>query len=556
MPEPSTSRLGCLRPVLLLAPLSLIVVLAWWWPNRPAASDVTMPPGELQSVSFAPYRAWQSPLRKDFPSAAEVLQDLRILQGHVQAVRTYSAIEGNYDVAALAQQVGVKVWQGIWLGSDVAQNEREIARGTAIANRYPDTVTRVIVGNEVLLRRDLPPSALIADLEQVKRAVHQPVSYADVWEFWEQFPEVARHVDFVTIHILPYWENHPVPIGQAIAHVRDVYRRIHALIPDKPIVIGEAGWPSRGRWRDGAAPSRVNEARFIREFVTFADRNQIPYNLIEAFDQVWKFQLEGTVGANWGLWTAGRKPKFPLLGPVVENPAWPEDAAIGIVAGILLFAGMRARWPPSDAALVRLAVLAMALGTALSFAWAGTVPVIYDNARLLSAIVNLGGQALLAALLMDRAALILSGQPRPRPRNGLDATETVRAIISGQFRRVRFKACREWLLDDLSFLFLWTAAVMQALLVCDPRYRDFPLAVFAVPVVTVAARAALGDLPASGGGREELLAGLVLTLGAARSLSIEGMLNHQALIWNAAALVLAAPALWSLRATAVRHAAA
>lgn len=544
-----------LRLFLLVAALSVIVVLGWWWPNRPAAGDVAMPPGELQSVSFAPYRAWQSPLTKDFPSAAEVLQDLRLLKGHVHAVRTYSAVEGNFDVAALAQKIGIKVWQGIWLGSDVAQNAREIARGIAIANRYPKTVTRVIVGNEVLLRRDLPPAALIADIEQVKRAVHQPVSYADVWEFWEQFPEVARHVDFVTIHILPYWENHPVPIGRAIAHVREVVARIHALIADKPIVIGEAGWPSRGRWRDGAEPSRVNEARFIRRFVTFADRNHIPYNLIEAFDQVWKFQLEGTVGANWGLWTAGRKPKFPLHGPVIENPAWPEDAAIGIVAGILLLAGTLVRRRPNEAA-GRLAVLAMALGAALSFAWAGTVPVIYDDARLICAIVNLAGQALLAVLLMDRAALAVAGKPRPCARFGRDATETVRDLISGRFREVRIAAWRDWVLDDLSFLFLWAAAVMQALLVCDPRYRDFPLPVFAVPVVAVVARAALGDLPRSGGGREELLAGLALALGAIQSVRIEGVLNHQALIWNAAALVLAAPALWCLRTRVSRRAAA
>ncbi|MGH7158836.1 MAG: glycoside hydrolase [Acetobacteraceae bacterium] len=545
-----------LRLVLLVAALSLIAILGWWWPNRPAAGNVAMPSGEIQSVSFAPYRAWQSPLTKDFPSEAQVLQDLRLLQGHVGAVRTYSAIEGNFDVAALAQKVGIKVWQGIWLGSDVAQNAREIARGIAIANRYPMTVTRVIVGNEVLLRRDLPPAALIADIERVKRAVRQPVSYADVWEFWEQFPEVARHVDFVTIHILPYWEDHPVPIGGAIAHVRAVIARIHAAIPDKPLVIGEAGWPSRGRWRDGARPSRVNEARFVRRFVSFADRNHIPYNLIEAFDQVWKFQLEGTVGANWGLWTAERKPKFPLHGPVVENPDWPEDAGIGIAAGILLFAGVLARWRPDAAAARRLAVLAMALGSALSFAWAGTVPVIYDDALLVSAIVNLAGQALLAALLMDRAALILAGWPRPRPRHGRDATETMRDLILGRFRRVRFAAWRDWLLDDLSFLFLWTAAVMQALLVCDPRYRDFPLPVFAVPVVGVVARAVLGDLAIPGGGREELLAGLVLALGAIQSVRIEGMLNDQALIWNVAALILAAPALWCLCAGAVRRAAA
>ncbi len=542
------------RPVLLLALFSLLIVLAWWWPNRPAAGDVTMPVGKLHSVSFAPYRAWQSPLTENFPTAAQALADLEVLKGHVDAVRTYSAIEGKYDVAALAQKVGLKVWQGIWLGSDIKQNAKEIARGIAIANRYPHTVTRVIVGNEVLLRRDLPPSALIAAIEQVKRAVHQPVTYADVWEFWEQFPEIARHVDFVTIHILPHWEDNPVPLGRAIAHVRNVYDRIHALIPDKPIVIGEAGWPSRGRWRDGAAPGRVNEAIFVRRFVSFADRNHVPYNLIEAFDQVWKFQLEGTVGANWGLWTAWRKPKFPLRGPLVENPAWPEEAAIGIVAGLLLFAGVTWQWRPNEAAASRLAALAMLLGAALSFAWAGTVPVIYGNWALLMAIANLSGQAALAIVLMDRAALILAGAGRPRARNGEDATRTVRDLLTLRFPRARWAACREWLLDDLSFLFLWTAAVMQALLVCDPRYRDFPLPVFAIPALAVAARAALRDLAASGGGREELLAGLVLALGAVESVRMEGLLNHQALVWNVAALVLALPALWRFRARAIRRA--
>ncbi len=542
------------RPALLLTLFSLLIVLAWWWPNRPAAGDVTMPAGKLNSVSFAPYRAWQSPLTENFPTAAQALADLEVLKGHVDAVRTYSAIEGKYDVAALAQKVGLKVWQGIWLGSDIKQNAKEIARGIAIANRYPHTVTRVIVGNEVLLRRDLPPSALIAAIEQVKRAVHQPVTYADVWEFWEQFPEVARHVDFVTIHILPYWEDNPVPLDRAIAHVRNVYDRIHALIPDKPIVIGEAGWPSRGRWRDGAAPGRVNEAIFVRRFVSFADRNHVSYNLIEAFDQVWKSQLEGTVGANWGLWTAWRKPKFPLRGPVVENPAWPEEAAIGIVAGLLLFAGVTWQWRPNEAAASRLAAWAMLLGAALSFAWAGTVPVIYDNWALLMAIANLSGQAALAIVLMDRAALILAGAGRPRARNGEDATRTVRDLLTFGFPRARWVTCREWLLDDLSFLFLWTAAVMQALLVCDPRYRDFPLPVFAVPVLAVPARAALRDLAASGGGREELLAGLVLALGAVESVRMEGLLNHQALIWNVAALVLALPALWRFRARAVHRA--
>ena len=46
-----------------------------------------------------------------------------------------------------------------------------------------------------------------------------PVTYADVWEFWLRYPDLQNAVDFVTIHILPYWEDFPIPAERAAAHV-------------------------------------------------------------------------------------------------------------------------------------------------------------------------------------------------------------------------------------------------------------------------------------------------------------------------------------------------
>ena len=299
-----------------------------------AGGDVAMPDARFNSVSFAPFRAGQSPLDDRFPSAAEVDADMAVLAPRTRAIRTYAAIEGDYDAAALAERHGLKVWQGIWLGADRAKNAAEIARGIALAKRYPETIERVIVGNEVLLRRDLPVGELIAAIDQVRAAVRQPVTYADVWEFWRQFPEVARHVDVVTIHLLPYWEDQPTGIDGAVRHVDAVYRTMAALFPGKRIAIGETGWPSRGRARQDAVPGRVEQAVFLRRFIALARAEGFDYNLIEAFDQGWKYKSEGTVGANWGLWTADRQPKFPLSGPVVENPDWARYAAGGVVAGL------------------------------------------------------------------------------------------------------------------------------------------------------------------------------------------------------------------------------
>lgn len=557
-PAAHRSGPGRARPVSpwlapLLAVLLGLTTLLWWWPNRP--QDVASPAGtpmmeaRFNSVSFAPYRAWESPLTETFPTAAEAEADIALVAGRVRAIRTYAAIEGEYDIAAMAERHGLKLWQGIWLGSDRARNAKEVERGIAAANAHPDTVERVVVGNEVLLRRDLPVGELVADIDAVKARVKQPVTYADVWEFWQQFPEVARHVDIVTIHILPYWEDDPTAIPGAMAHVRDVYHRMQALFPGKTIAIGETGWPSRGRWRRDAAPSVVGQATFLRQFIALSREEGFDYNLIEAFDQIWKYRSEGTVGANWGLWTAGRLPKFPLSGGVVEDPAWPRHA--GLTAGLaLLLLGVALLGRQGIAATrldargqAGLAALAVALGGALAFAQAGTEPDLYDAHLRLAACVNLGGQALLAALLMLRVAALLAGERLPPSRTGADATRTVQGVL-----RLRPRLPGPMgLLDDLSFLFVWTAAVEALLLVFDPRYRDFPLPQFAVPLVAVAARLLARDLPRSGGAREELWAGGTLAVCAVAGAVQEGPLNLPALGWSLAALVLAAPPLLRLR---------
>ncbi len=523
----------------ILAGLAALVVLAWWWPNRPQPAGPDIPGGRLSSVSFAPYRPGQSPLTGTFPTAAQVDADLTLLAPHVRAIRTYAANEGEYDIAALAQLHGLKLWQGIWLGADRAQNRREMARAIAAANKYPDTVTRVVVGNEVLLRRDLPVQELMADIDIVRRAVRQPVTYADVWEFWQQFPEVAGHVDMITIHLLPYWEDVPSNIDRAFLHAEGSYARIAAQFPGKPIVVGEAGWPSRGRWRADAAPGRVNQAEFIRRFVMSATQRGFDYNLIEAFDQDWKYANEGVVGANWGLWTADRQPKFAPAGPMSENPDWARGALLScILGGLLLAAGLSVPGVV-PAAQARLAVLAMVLGAALGYAVVTTLTEVYDVPAGIAAAGNLLGQALLAVLLVRRIAAAVAGWDVPPRRNGAHATATVR----GWLRLSPPPGWRDWLLDDLSFLFVWTAAVLQLLLLFDPRYRDFPFDSFAVPLVVVVARLVLQDFSLQGGSREDFWAGGVLALAALATAVHEGPLNAQAAGWSCCALVLAGPTL-------------
>ena len=166
-----------------------------------------------------------------------------------------------------------------------------------------------------------------------------PVTYADVWEYWLRNREVYDAVDFVTIHILPYWEDFPIRANIAAAHVDSIRKRMAVAFPGKEILIGETGWPSAGRMREGALPSRTNQARVVSEILDLAKREKFRVNLIEAYDQPWKRQLEGTVGGYWGLIDAVQRAlKYPPGEPISNFPFWKLQMGCGMALSVLVFA--------------------------------------------------------------------------------------------------------------------------------------------------------------------------------------------------------------------------
>ena len=143
-------------PILLLVALVNFAVFAFM--NRP----VEPPPweGMIAGVSFAPYREGQGPIDKVFPTREQIREDLRHVAPHTRSVRTLHRRSTAWTrFPRLASEFGLTVTAGAWLDGDKKKNEREIKSLLASARANPN-VTRVIVGNEVLLRGDLktPPA--------------------------------------------------------------------------------------------------------------------------------------------------------------------------------------------------------------------------------------------------------------------------------------------------------------------------------------------------------------------------------------------------------------
>ena len=195
---------------------------------------------------------------------------------------------------------------------------------------------------------------------------------------WLRNRDVAAAVDFITIHILPYWEDFPIPARNAAAHVDAIRRQLVAAFAGKEIIIGEVGWPSAGRMREGALPSPANQARVIQDVLALAKRDNFRVNVIEAFDQPWKRALEGTVGGHWGLLDdAARTPKFVWGEAVSNHPHWRLQAAGGILFAAIVFgAAFAARRGASVSVAQWLAVTANAIAGGVLIGWSvANVPI-------------------------------------------------------------------------------------------------------------------------------------------------------------------------------------
>lgn len=364
----------------LVLVVSIVATVAGWrlLDSHVAAANVE---GPLHGVTYAPWAKDQDPLagkasgvvsflRTAFteeppppvkPRKEQIERDFAMMAGHVDYVRTYRTSDGGEYMPEIAARYGLKLVPGAWIystteakqqfGRDAADVNAEETRALIrMANQNPN-IERVMVGNENILRWDaqkderennaVSPAQLIREIRNVKRNVKVPVSTAEPWHIWLHYPELAREVDFLAVHILPYWDEQSSETP--LDYLKNKIGLLRAAYPNKNIIVTEVGWPSNGAERRSPETGVIKratpaeQAKNIRDMVAWLKSQNIEYFVVEAIDQPWKsYDLEGKAGGYWGLWNADRQPKFAWTGAIETFPQWWVYAAWS-VAGALPF---------------------------------------------------------------------------------------------------------------------------------------------------------------------------------------------------------------------------
>ena len=292
-----------------------------------------------EGIDYGPHRDGQRPGGTQ-PSAAQLLEDLRLIAARWSAVRIYGAAEIGDTLLHLirTEHLPLSVLLGVWIGVEASlpdsqgvvtrseamavANRRELEAGVRLAAAYPDIVTGLCIGSETQVPwsdHRCPPDVLIGYLREARARTRVPVTTADDFNFWNK-PEsnaVAREVDFIVLHAHPLWNGQP--LENAVPWTKAVYADIRARHPDRLIVLGETGWATR-RYTEGdqakLMKGRLGEpeqATFLREFRKWVVADRVPSYFFEAFDENWKGgDHPDEVEKHWGLFRADRTPKQAL----------------------------------------------------------------------------------------------------------------------------------------------------------------------------------------------------------------------------------------------------
>lgn len=262
---------------------------------------------QIQGLCFSPYIEGQD--AGDTLTEVQIRKRMDVIKRFTKSVRSFSCLEGNEMIPKIAHENGLKTMVGAWISADRDRNEKEIE--ALIELSKSGFVDIASVGNEVLLRGEIPELELITYINRVKNALQGlniPVGSVETYYEFYQRPKLVEASDVILTNCYPFWEGSS--IKDSLMDLRQMYAITEKVANGKKVIITETGWPSQGQTVENAHPNKLNAMKYFIQTQEWAMNENIEMYYFSSFDEAWKVRVEGELGARWGIWDKDEQPKF------------------------------------------------------------------------------------------------------------------------------------------------------------------------------------------------------------------------------------------------------
>ena len=260
---------------------------------------------KIHGICFSLYEGDQQP--GDIVSDDQIIRRLKILKPYTTSIRTFSSLGEHSRIVEIAKDMGFKTLVGAWLSDDFESNDKEIEGLIQLANK--GLVDVAAVGNEVIYRKELSEEQLISYINNVKENIKNiPVGYVDAYYEFRDRPNITNACDIILANCYPFWEG--CAAEYSLLYMKDMFNEALKASNGKKVIITETGWPSQGSDLWGAHPSYRNYLKYFINAQLWSKEKEIEMFYFSSFDESWKVDAEGDVGAYWGLWDKEEILKF------------------------------------------------------------------------------------------------------------------------------------------------------------------------------------------------------------------------------------------------------
>ena len=356
--------------------------------KKVTAADILGNPDYL-AMSYGGYRYADHSIE---PTFEELKEDMKILSAMgIKVIRTYKLLKPQAanlvnvisDMKKEDPDFEMYVMLGAWVdcknsfnsgdgepdhNQENEENPKEIDRAIALANKYPDIVKIIAVGNEAMVKWAasyyVQPGVILKwvnHLQDLKKDGKLPkdlwITSSDNFASWggggseyhvEDLNKLIKAVDYISMHTYPMHDTHYNPDfwttpededdlsdsekidaamlrskEYAMSQYQAVVDYMKSLGVDKPVHVGETGWATISNELYGPDGSKATDeykaAIYYQHMRDWTNEAGISCFYFEGFDEPWKGGDDpGDSEKHFGLLTVDGKAKYAIW-DLVDN---------------------------------------------------------------------------------------------------------------------------------------------------------------------------------------------------------------------------------------------